>query len=272
MRNNRWVEAIGALFLIGAGLVLLLGNVGLLPDLAPLFWPSLLLVGGVLFLVASLADRRHWWALIPASGLIGVGLAGLLTGALHLAGEFGSVALFGSLALGFGGVYLVRPCENWWALIPGGAMVALAAVVLLSTVAGELAGAALFLGLGLVFVALYFAEIDGQRQNWWALIPAGALFSLAAVVALARFSGALSGAALFLGLGLTFGLLYLLRGPDRPLEWAWIPAVALVAFGLFVLAVAGDATYAALIWPLALVVAGVVLLVWNWRRSGRRLD
>ncbi|HOG46363.1 MAG TPA: hypothetical protein PLB78_06930, partial [Anaerolineae bacterium] len=129
-------------------------------------------------------------------------------------------------------------------------------------------GAVFFLGLGLVFAALYFAEIDGKRHNWWTLIPAGALFSLAAVIVLSGLGAEeLAGAALFLGLGVTFGVLYLLRSPERPLDWAWIPSLALLGFGALVLFVAGDSLVARAFWPLALIAAGVVLLVMNMRRS-----
>lgn len=272
MRHNRRIELVGALFLTGMGLILLLANLGLVPNLVPLLWWSLLLAGGLLFLSAFLADRAQWWPLIPASALLGVGAAGLLSAVFHLPGGLAGAAFFASLAAGFAAVHLARPHDNRWALMPAGVLVILAVVALLSAaVGGELAGAGFFAGLGLAFVALYFAEIDGQRYNWWTLIPAGALLTLAAVVILSvHGSGALAGAALFLGLGLTFGMLYLLRGPGRPLEWAWIPALALVAFGLFILVVAGDFPYARLLWPLALVVAGVLLLIWNWRRLWRQ--
>ncbi len=277
MKPNRWAEVVGALLLVGAGAVFLLQNLGLALDLGQWLWAGLFLAGGILFLLTFAFNRSQWWPLIPGSALVGTGLSILLgatfTGVGLVAGgpaggALAGAALFLSMAIGFGGVYLYDRRQNWWAIIPGGATLLLALVVVVGTLGrGELAGVALFLGLGLVFIVLYFAEIDGKRHNWWALIPAGALLSLAAVVALSTLGAdSLAGAALFLGLGLTFGALYLLRGPERPLEWAWIPAVALLGFGGFILFFTGDTVYARIFWPLALIAAGLVLFVVNLRR------
>jgi hypothetical protein len=273
VKDNRWIEAIGALFLIGAGMIFLLDNLGLLPNLQPLAWASLLLGGGLLFLIAFLFDRSQWWTVIAGFALVGAGAAALAAGVLHLPGEVAAGAVFGSLAAGFAGAYLAQRRENWWALIPAGATLLLALVTLLGAVMGELAGMVFFLGIGLAFVGVYFAEIDGRRHHWWALIPAGALFSLAVVVLLATLHlDALAGSALFLGLSLTFGVLYLLRGPERPLDWAWIPALALLGFGLFVMAAAGDPRSAGIVAALALIVGGLALALRPSPRHRRRLE
>ncbi len=279
MKQHRWVETVGALALIGAGLIFLLHNLGFLAILNQLLWAALFLAGGVLFLLGFAQNRSQWWPLIPGSALVGLGLAVLLGGTfagLRLQGgsDLAGAAFFASLAAGFAGVYLVDRRGNWWALIPGGAMATLTALVLLSSVtSGEWVGAVFFLGLGAVFAGLYFAEIDGKRHNWWPLIPAGALTSLAAVVILSTLGAErVAGAALFLGLGLTFGALYLIRSPERPLGWAWIPSVALLGFGFFVLAVSGQTPFDRLFWPLALIVAGLVLFIVNLRHERRRLE
>jgi hypothetical protein len=278
MKSNRWIEIIGALALIGAGLIFLVQNLGFVPYLSSLVWAGLFLLGGLLFLLGFALGRSHWWPLIPGSALVGIGLSILLdeafAGLSRLGGELAGMAIFLCLAAGFAGVFLYDRRENWWALIPTAATGILAVVVLASALgSGELGGVILFLGLGLAFVAVYFVEIDGQRHNWWALIPAGALLSLAAVVLLSTLgAGGAAGAALFLGLGLTFGALYLMRGPERPLGWAWIPAVALLGFGAFVLLVTGELPYARLFWPLALIVSGVVLFLVNLRAERRRLE
>lgn len=271
--HNRWAEAIGAFFLIGAGVIFLLQNLGLLAILSSLLWAGLFLGGGALFLLAFAVDRSQWWPLIPGSALVGLGLT-ILLGATLVAGrlsggEFAGAALFVSVAAGFAGVYAYDRRQNWWALIPAAATGLLALVILSSAIgSGELGAAVLFFGLGLVFAALYFVEIDGRRHNWWTLIPAGALFSLAAVIILSSIGEAsLAGGALFLGLGLTFGMLYLMRGPQRPLDWAWIPAVALLGFGVFIVAVSGDTLYARLFWPLSMIVAGLVLFAANLRKQ-----
>lgn len=270
MKRMRWIETIGALFLIGAGLIFLLDNLGIAPRWQPLLWGLLLLGSGALFLLAFAMERSQWWPLIVGFAMLGAGASSLLSQFLHLAGSAVGAGLFASVAVGFAGVYLVRRRDNWWALIPAGVLAILAVVTLLSAAArGEVIGASFFVGLGLVFGGLYFAEIDGQRHNWWALIPAGALLSLAAVIVLSVYSsGGVAGSALFLGLGLTFGGLYLLRGPERPLGWAWMPSLALLGFGVFILAVSGDVAFGGLILPLALIAVGLVLMVRGVRRQG----
>lgn len=271
--HNRWAEAIGAFLLIGAGIIFLLQNLGLVPNLGALPWAGLFLGGGALFLLAFAVDRSQWWPLIPGSALVGLGLT-ILLGATFAAGrlsggELAGAALFVSVAAGFAGVYAYDRRRNWWALIPAGATGLLSLVILTSAIgSGELGGAVFFLGLGLIFAALYFVEIEGRRHNWWALIPAGALFSLAAVVLLSSVGdGTLAGGALFFGLGLTFGLLYLMRGPERPLGWAWIPALVLLGMGVLIVAVSGDTLFARISLPLAMIVAGLLLFAANLRRQ-----
>ena len=270
-RQRHLGEAVGALLLVAGGAILLLQNLGLLGPLGSPLWAGLFLGGGVLFLLTLAVDRSQWWPLIPGSALIGIGLALLLgatfTGMALEGGPLAGMALFLSLAVGFMGVFLYDRRGNWWALIPAGATASLALVILAAAgQQGELAGALLFLGVGLVFLVLYFVEIGGRRHNWWTLIPAGSLFSLAAVILLSAVgAGPAAASALFLGLGLTFGVLYLMRGPERPLDWAWIPAVALLGFGAFIVLISGNTLLARIVWPLVLVVAGLALIVANLR-------
>ena len=268
MKGTRWVELIGAVALIAAGILFLLNTMGVIPNLQPVLWAALLGLAGVIFLGIFFSDRRQWWALIPGSALVGV--SGAIGFGSIGAGVLAGVSIFVCLALGFLGVYLVHRKEHWWALIPAFAMAVLALVVLLGESGGFLGGAVLFLGLGLAFVVLYFVEISGKRHNWWALIPAGALLSLALVVILSGLgAGELAGSALFFGLGITFGVLYLMRGPQRPLDWAWIPSTALLAFGVFVLVVSGGAWYTRFVVPVGLIVAGVVLVLVYLLRQGK---
>ena len=83
--------------------------------------------------------------------------------------------LFVGLAAAFAHIYLLRRRDNWWAIIPSGFMLVLAAVIVLSStiVRVETLGAILFSGLGAVFLALYL--LTGRDTQWWALIPAVAL-------------------------------------------------------------------------------------------------
>ena len=262
MQQNRWIQIVGALFLIGAGIIFMLQNLGLLPDLAPIFWGLLLLAGGLVFLGAYVSGRAHWWPLFPAAGLGGSGLL-IILATLGVPGEAAASVLFLCLAGAFAVVYTTDRRQNWWAVIPGGAMLILALSMLFANVAGgEAVGVILFLGLGLIFVGLYFAPIEGHRHNWWALIPAGALLSLALVVLISSIPGAggLAGSMLFLGLGVTFGVLYLMRSTEMPTQWAWIPSLALLAFGAFIFFVSGTVAYGGIFWALVLIALGGFLI------------
>jgi len=90
----------------------------------------------------------------------------------------------------------------------------------------ETLGGVLFLAaIGLAFWVIYFTK----RELWWAVIPGGAMFTLALVAGLESvFEGAEMGGVFFLGLGLTFVLLYFVPTPQGRMKWALIPAAVLL--------------------------------------------
>ncbi|MFQ5812924.1 MAG: hypothetical protein ACE5I2_07030 [Anaerolineae bacterium] len=110
-------------------------------------------------------------------------------------------------------------------------------------------------GIGLAFWVIYFQK----REYWWAVIPGGVMFTVALIAGLdAVFEGAETGGVLFLGLGLTFGLLSLLPTPQGQMRWALIPAAILLVMGLLVTAATtGILQY---LWPTALILVGLYLL------------
>ena len=122
---------------------------------------------------------------------------------------------------------------------------------------GDALGGMIFLGgLGLAFWVIYFLK----REFWWAIIPGGALVTLAVIAALSSvFEGAETGGVLFLGLGLTFGLLYFLPTPRGRMWWALIPAAVLLVMGLLITVAAfGGFQFLA---ALALILVGLYLLL-----------
>ena len=175
----------------------------------------------------------------------------------------GVVALTWSLIFGAGGaVFLYVFLTNrvhWWAVIPGFALLGLAALITLDQFlprVGDALGGTIFLGgIGLAFWVIYFLN----REHWWAVIPGGVMFTVALVAGLdAVFEGAETGGVLFLGLGLTFGLLSLLPTPQGRMRWAIIPAAVLLVMGLLITAATtGILEY---LWPAALIVVGLYLL------------
>ncbi len=197
-------------------------------------WGALLIVAGLLFLAQSMG-------LIPSAW-----------GALW-------AVVFGVAGLAFV-AWLFVDRRQWWAIIPGLTLLGLAGVLVLSMLAPEENDGwtgAVFLGaIGLSFVIVYIM----RRDFWWALIPAGALMTLALVALSTSFmTGLESGALLFIGLGVTFGIVALLPTPDGRMTWAWIPAGILGAMGILIaLAMGSLLNY---VWPVALIIAGLYILI-----------
>ena len=192
----------------------------------------------------------------------------IVVGILILLQNFGIlgvvVALVWALIFAAGGaiflyLFLIERARYWWAVIPGFGLLSLAALIALDVffprISDALGGAIFLGGVGLAFWVIYFQK----REHWWAIIPGGALFTLAVLTALSSiFKGAETGGVLFLGLGLTFGLLYFLPTPRGRMKWALIPAAVLLAMGLLITAAATgilDFLFAA-----ALIVVGLYLL------------
>lgn len=197
--------------LVVLGALSLLQNFGLLGFVASLVWAAVFAVGGAVFLYLFLRNTAHWWAAIPAGALLGIAAT---IGASELPWIPGSVA--GSLFLGM---------------------------------------------LSLGFLAIYLTD----HAHWWAVIPGGTLLSVAATAAMSEvLPGEATGGVLFIGLALTFAVLALLPGAPK-LRWAFVPAAVLGVMG--VLLMMSAVQLAGAIWPLVLIAAGIALLYRNRHRE-----
>lgn len=169
-------RTIFSIFLIALGLVILLGNLNLLPfdlNTSTIFWASAFAVGGLAFLSAFLGNTREvWWAAIPGFTLLG--LAGVIAMPPQWEEVSGGVFL-GMIGLSFLVIYFIRR-DFWWAVIPGGVLATLAAVALTSSSLdeGTASGGLFFLGLAATFLVVYFLPTSEGRMTW-ALWPAGIL-------------------------------------------------------------------------------------------------
>ncbi len=199
-----------------------------------LFWGVVLVVGGALLLLDTFNIFKGGgllWAILSAIG-----------GVLFLS------------------VYITNHI-HWWALIPGVILLAVAAMVGLDTFLPgfsglNLAGSIFLGGIALSFLLVYLVE----RRNWWAIIPAGVMATLAVVAGLgSNVSGEANGGIFFLGLGLTFGLVAVLPNSVGQMRWAWIPAGILGIFGVLLILATG--VYLNYVWPAVLVLAGLALIV-----------
>jgi hypothetical protein len=101
-------------------------------------------------------------------------------------------------------------------------------------------------------------------QMWWAVIPAGVLLTLAAVVGVDSYlPGIETGGLFMIGLGLTFVVVAFIPTPQGRMWWAWIPASVLTIIGLIMTAAAGNLIK--YVWPAALILGGAALLYYTLR-------
>lgn len=200
---------------------------------------GLLIVAGILFLLQTLNIIPDAWGI-------------LWTG----------VFIVGSIVFLY--IYFTDRGQ-WWALIPGLILLGLAGTVFVSTFFPDystLAGSFFLGSAGLGFWIIYLTN----REFWWAIIPGGVLFTLAAISGLDEYvSDDVGGGVFFLGLSLTFFLLVLLAQPRKNFWWAYIPAVVLFVMGVII--IGPLQTIFNYIWPVALILAGGLLLFRNFRKS-----
>jgi hypothetical protein len=216
------------------------------------------------FYVGFAFNRRAWGLLIPAWVLTVLALitlsADLVDGNL-----IGALFLF-AVALPFLLVYLTNRTRRW-ALIPAAATALVGAIALLASVSGgDWPGAAFML----LFSAAFFFVFFRRKEYWWALIPSGVFASIGLVIILGillphnlPIFDALLNSVMLLGLALTFGALWLLRG-THPTAWAIYPAI-----GLFIVALVAffSGGVSNLIWATALLAAGIVLVLYSFLRK-----
>ncbi|MEZ4834452.1 MAG: hypothetical protein R2873_21095 [Caldilineaceae bacterium] len=132
-------------------------------------------VAGIAFFGAYLSMRSNWWRLMPGWTLLALAVMVYLSTIETLDQRLTASVLFAGQALAFVHVYLLDRKDRWWAIIPGGFLLVIGAVIALSsrTVALETLGSVLFVGLGGVFLLLYV--LGARRRLWWALIPGAVL-------------------------------------------------------------------------------------------------
>lgn len=186
-----------AIGLIASGALLLIWTLGLLTAYEP--WAQismavlLVIVGagffGGFFAARINGVRAGWWRFIPAWTMIALAVMVLLSTLDPAPVELIAALLFWGLAAAFLHIYLLQRSEHWWALIPGGFMLVLGGVILLSTFTINIAilGALLFAGMGGVFFALY--ALSGSARQWWSLIPGSVLVIFGLFILISEVEG-----------------------------------------------------------------------------------
>lgn len=200
------------------------------------------------------SNRRFLFSLVGGIILVAAGVTILLSNLEVITLDW-QMVIGPMFALG-GLVFLlvfITNTDEWWALIPGFTLIGLGINTFMrpwiDTYTGRL-GSAIFLGfIGLSFFLIYIFH----HQHWWAIIPGGVLLTMGAIN-LVPGNAALERGLFFLGLALTFGLVYLLPKPSGKLKWALYPAGILLLIGLVV--TLGATNLLGYVGPLALLLLG----------------
>jgi len=173
----------GGLFIFG-GLLYLLQNLDVV-HLGDLFWVAVFGLVGVYFLSIYLGNRAQWWALIPGIILGLISLTTLLGVFFEDFGDtWGGVFFMAGIGLAFIAVYVVNR-SLWWAVIPGGVLIALSVISALEELNTQVDTGGIFLiGLGLTFAILGMLPAgDEKRSMSWAFIPAIILVIIGGLIA-----------------------------------------------------------------------------------------
>jgi len=207
---------------------------------------------------------------IAGALLIGLGLL-LFLQSLGRIDFFGFSTLwgliFGVAGLGFLYVFL-RDRSQWWVVFPGLPLLGASGLLLLNQLVPsvmDLIGGALFLSMvSLAFWLVYWV----RRDFWWAIIPGGAVATVALIALLSNVvPAAETSPVLFLGIGLTFLSLYFLPTSCGRQTWAVIPGgILIVMAGLTGIAFGSAGRY---LWPLLLIAGGGFLVLRAMRSSAR---
>jgi hypothetical protein len=167
--------------LILAGILFLLQELNILGNAFQYLWLILMAAGAAVFIWIYFTKKEQWWAIIPGLTLLGLSLSGLDSLLNFYPGSSWTGAVFlGCIGLAFWLIYLRRQ-DHWWAIIPGGVLLTLAAVAGLDNIL-DWSEVIFFLGLAVTFALV--GILPNQLDTRWAFIPAAVL----AVLGVALFA------------------------------------------------------------------------------------
>lgn len=251
MKNKTWRYLIG-FFLILLGVLMLLSF-----TFSFKFWDVLfgvmMVVGGGLFLIPVFRTKANWWSLLPGLPLILMGGALALSAVIPGMGDLVGTGFLLGIGIAFIVTFLMHN-HYWWALIPGvilsGIGVSTVIEIFIPAASSNIVAFVILGSIGLAFLLVFFT----RRSNWWAIIPAGALLSVAALV----LTGLVG--LLFIGMAVTFALIPLLVGRDH--WWAWIVCAVMAVMGVsFLFFEAAAGTIGRFFFPILLIVLGIFAIV-----------
>ena len=184
MKKIEWRMVIGFLLLAFGGL-LMLQTFNILPysdDFEQALVSLVFLAGGSIFLIHLFNNKaQNWWAVIPASALIALGI--IIFGDAYFPrfmDDVGGGVFLGGIAAAFWIIYLTKKPDFWWALIPAGILSTLA-LIAIESISNILPAEHLFLfGTSATF-AMVGLTVKPKEKYQWAWIPAGILFGIGCI-------------------------------------------------------------------------------------------
>jgi lipid-A-disaccharide synthase-like uncharacterized protein len=157
--------------------------------------------------------------------------------------------------------------QRKWALITASALGFIGIFPVIETfIHGDILGPVVMF----LFTLPFFVTYSASKNNWWALIPSGVFTSIGLValldyfipyyayISIAGYEIGVYTGVLFLGLTITFGILWLLR-TSQPTDWAKYPAIGLLATSI--LAFLMGKSFENFLLAIVLLVIGVVLVL-----------
>lgn len=210
------------------------------------------------------------YRIIPGALLILLGII-LLLGNLDVLDKADNI--FWALVFLSAGVYFglqfLRHREKWLFLILAFLFLFVGIAVIIDAtnfIPNDLIGTILFWGMAAVFIYV------GQRGEkfWWAFLVAGLALVLGCMVLIDSFNlldSDYTGFVFFLGLGLTFSYLWMIRTAQNRLSWAKYPASGCFIIALIILMVSTSSVVSDLVLPALLVLFGAYLIVRSIKRK-----
>jgi hypothetical protein len=233
-------------------------------------FPLLLSIAIPLY-VGYFLNRKQWGLLIPAWALTVIPVIPPLSERIN-PDLLGSMVLY-SIAIPFLVGYLVDQRRKW-ALIIATILGAIGIFPLLNTfIHGDIQGPVVMFLFTLPFLAIYSVS----KKNWWALIPSGIFASIGLVallnillpgygyIMIGSYQIVIYNGVLFFGLGVTFGILWLLR-TSQPTAWAKYPAVGLLVTSM--VAILMGKNFENFLPAVVLLVIGIVLVFAQFFKRG----
>ncbi len=111
-----------------------------------------------------------------------------------------------------------------------------------------------------------------HNKNWWAVIPAGVLFTLGTIILTAVYDlleHDMEAVVLFSGFGLTFLALWVVRKSENQLHWASFPAGAQLLLSLYLFFVNWPGLSTEWLVPALFICVGLVLIAVSAKNINR---